>query len=225
MSLNNTSEQNTLAQKLALYADILRDCSALGLHFAENIYDRERYKRVQDVALGLLALASAQPLAELEPLRTTVFARPAPFPVADAAVIDDAGKILLIRREDNGLWAMPGGALDVGETPAQGAVREVLEETGYTCEPVALIGVYDSRFCGTPSLYHLYKISFLCRPLFNIARIDPPSYAHEVLESRWFAERELPDDLDPGHVSRIPEAFRMWHGDTRAFFDAVKFGE
>ncbi|HCI79534.1 MAG TPA: hypothetical protein DHW02_07580 [Ktedonobacter sp.] len=225
MSSNNNAEQNTLAQKLALCADILRDCSALGLHFAENSYDRERYTRVQNVALELFALASAQPVAELEPLRATLFTRPAPFPVADAAVIDDAGKILLIRRADNGLWAMPGGALDVGETPAEGAIREVLEETGYTCEPVALVGVYDSRFCGTPSLYHLYQMSFLCHPLLDVARVDPPSYAHEVLEIGWFAEHELPEQLDPGHVSRIPEAFRVWHGDTRAFFDDVTYVE
>ena len=222
MSLDDTT---SLAQKLALYADILRDCSALGLHFAENIYERERYKRIQDVALELFALASAQSVEELEPLRTTLFTRPAPFPVADAAVIDDTGKILLIRRADNRLWAMPGGALDVGETAAQGAVREVLEETGYTCEPVALIGIYDSRFCGTPSLYHLYQISFLCRPLFHIARVNPSTYAHEVLETGWFSEHELPNDIDPGHVSRIPEAFRMWHGDIRAFFDTIKSKE
>ena len=221
MTSKHDAEQNTLVQKLALCADILRDCSALGLHFAANNYDRERYKRVQDVALELFSLASAQPVAELEPLRTTLFTHPAPIPVADAAVIDDTGKILLIRRADNGLWAMPGGALDVGETPAEGAVREVLEETGYTCEPVALVGVYDSRFCGTPSLYHLYQMSFLCRPLLDVARVDPPSYAQEVLEIDWFAEHELPEKLDPGHVSRIPEAFRVWHGDTRAFFDRV----
>lgn len=114
---------------------------------------------------------------------------------------------------------MPGGGLEVGETPAQGAVREVLEETGVTCEPVRLIGVYDSWLCGTISAYHLYQFSFLCRPLLHIPVVDPPEYAHEVKEGKWFAEHDLPDDLDPGHVRRIPEAFRVWHGDNRAYFD------
>ncbi len=217
-----STSQSALAQKLALLSDILRDCSSYGLHYAENIYDRDRYRRVQDVALELHALASSQPLSEIEPLRTTAFACPAPFPTADAAVIDDAGRILLIRRADNALWAMPGGVLEVGETPAQGVVREVLEETGVTCEPVALVGVYDSRFCGTPSLHHLYQLSYLCRPRLDIKKIEPPSHAHEVLEVNWFAEHSLPEDLDPGHISRIPEAFRVWYGDTRAFFDRVR---
>jgi len=210
-----------LAQKLALYADILRDCSALGLRFAANVYDRDRYQRIQNVALELFTLASSQPLPEIEPLRATLLTRPAPFPVSDAAVIDAAGKILLIRRADNALWAMPGGALDVGETPAQGAVREVLEETGVACEPIALVGLHDSRFCGTSSLHHLYQFSFLCRPLPDVKRIYPSSHAHEVLEVNWFAEHALPDDLDPGHSQRIPEAFRVWRGDARAYFDTL----
>ncbi|MBO0797101.1 MAG: NUDIX hydrolase N-terminal domain-containing protein [Ktedonobacteraceae bacterium] len=212
-----SGEMETVVQKLALWADTLRDCSARGLHFASNIYDKENYRKVQDVAMALYALASAQSLEEVEPLRATVFAFPAPLPVGDAAVIDDAGKLLLIRRADNALWAMPGGALEVGETPAQGVVREVLEETGVACEPVALVGIYDSRLCGTPSLHHMYQFNFLCRPLSR--SIDTPSHAHEVLETGWFAEEELPADLDPGHRSRIPEAFRVWHGDHQVFFD------
>jgi hypothetical protein len=41
-------------------------------------------------------------------------------------------------------------------------------------------------------------------------------------ETNWFSEAELTDDLDPGHVSRIAEAFRYWHGDKRTFFDPVE---
>ena len=47
---------------------------------------------------------------------------------------------------------------------------------------------------------------------------DPP-HDFEVLETGWFAEDELPGDLDPGHISRIPEAFRVWRGDVRSYFD------
>lgn len=213
--------EQTVAQKLAFWADILRDRTANGLHFASNIYDKENYQRIQDIALEMLALASARPLTELEPLRTTLFARSGAAAVGDAAIIDHAGRILLIRRADNHLWAMPGGGLEAGETPAQGVVREALEETGVACEPVALVGVYDSRLCGTISLYHMYQFLFLCRPLSHIDRIDPPSHAHEALETNWFPETMLPDDIDPGHVFRIAEAFRCWHGDTRAFFDPV----
>lgn len=213
------THSQAVAQRLGLWADILRDCSARGLHFASNIYDQDNYRKIQQVALELLALASAQSLPEIEPLRTTIFARSGALPAGDAAVIDPTGRILLIRRADNGLWAMPGGGLEVGETPAQGVIREVLEETGIACEAIALVGVYDSRLCGTLSLHHLYQFMFLCRPLPHIQALDPASHAHEVKEMDWFYEHALPDDLDPGHVRRIPDAFRVWHGDQQAYFD------
>ena len=208
----------SLAEKLALWADKLRDISALGLHFSKNVYDLAHYKTIQDIAMEMMALATGTPAAEMEPLRTPVFSRPTPVAVGDAAVIDDAGYILLIRRADNGLWAMPGGALEVGETPAEGVVREALEETGVHCKPVALVGVFDSRLCGTVSRHHLYQFVFLCRPM-NGHVAEPPIHPHETLGMAWFTEDALPCDLDPGHATRIPHAFRMWHKEGRAFFD------
>jgi len=212
----------TPAEQIALWADRLRDISAMGLHFSKNIYDQAHYRAVQDIAMEMLTLATGESLEQLEPLRASVFSRPTPLAVGDAAVIDDRGRILLIQRADNGKWAMPGGALEVGETPAEGVLREALEETGVHCRAVSLIGVFDSRFCGSASRHHLYHFTFLCQPL-NHREIERPSHAHEVLDVGWFPEDGLPEDIDPGHVSRIPEAFRVWHGDGRAFFDGAKF--
>jgi len=206
-------------EQLALWADRLRDISAMGLNFAQRFHDREAYHAVQTIAMEMLALASDQSFDQIEPLRGPIFSRPTPVSTGDAAVIDDQGQILLIRRIDNGLWAMPGGALEVGETPAEGVEREVLEETGIRCRAVSLVGVFDSRLCGTPTRHHLYQILFLCRPLDH-GPAAPPSHAVEVQGAAWFPEDRLPEDLDPGHRTRIPEAFRVWHGDDRAFFDA-----
>ena len=210
------------AEQIALWADKLRDISAMGLHFSKNIHDEGAFRAVQTVAMEMMALATGESLAQLEPLRDTVFARPTPLTVGDAAVIDGKGQILLIRRADNGKWAMPGGALEVGETPAAGVVREALEETGVHCRPVALVGVFDSRLCGTTSRHHLYMFVFLCEPL-DRPEIIEPSHALEVTDKGWFAEDDLPEDLDPGHRWRIPEAFRVWRGEDRAFFDRSEF--
>ncbi len=209
----------TLAQQLALWADKLRDMSAMGLVFAQNVYDRENYQTIQQIAMEMLALATAQSLEQIEPLRWPHFSRPTPISAGDAAVIDDEGRILLIRRADNHKWAMPGGAMAVGETPAQSVVREVFEETGVRCEPVALVGIHDSRLCGTIARFHLYHFLFLCKALNGGQVEHAPSHAQEVLDVRWFAEDELPADMDPGHVTRVGEAFRIWHGDHRAYFD------
>jgi ADP-ribose pyrophosphatase YjhB (NUDIX family) len=61
-----------------------------------------------------------------------------------AAVRDDAGRVLVMRRADNGEWDFPGGAMELGETLASALVREVSEETGLVVEPVRLVGVYTS---------------------------------------------------------------------------------
>jgi ADP-ribose pyrophosphatase YjhB (NUDIX family) len=206
------------AQQIALWVDRLRDISALDLHFTDSRYDRERYQAVQNIAIAMLAAAAGESAEDLEPLRVSIFSRPTPLSVGDAAVIDDEGRILLVRRADNQKWAMPGGALEVRETPAEGVVREALEETGVESEPVALVGVFDSRLCGTSSRHHLYQVVLLCRPLDG-QEIGEASHAHEVLDAQWFAEDALPRDIDPGHVSRIPEAFRVWRGEMSAFFD------
>ena len=170
--------------------------------------------------MAMSAAAVGKPVDQLEPLRSAVFSRPTPLACGDGAVIDDRGRILLVKRADNHKWAMPGGALEVGETPAEGVVREILEETGATCEPVTLVGVFDSRLCGTVSQFHLYQFVFLCRPLGEPAH-NTASHAHEVIRTEWFAEDELPSGIDPGHGSRIPLAFRVWREGGPAFFDRI----
>jgi 8-oxo-dGTP pyrophosphatase MutT (NUDIX family) len=207
-----------LAQQIALWADKLRDLSAEGLQFTGDLYNQERYRAVQEVSMAMLALAVDEPAADLEPLRAPVFSHRTPFVGGDAAVIDDAGRILLIRRSDDGRWAMPGGALEVNETPAEGVLREVLEETGLPCQAVALVGVFDSRLCGVASRHHLYIITFLCRPVDG-AGVGAPSHANEVLDIRWFAQDALPGDMHPGTASRMSVALRLWQNGGDAFFD------
>ncbi len=64
-------------------------------------------------------------------------------PAASAVVTNDQGEILMQRRADNDLWALPGGTMDFGETIAQTAVREVREETGLDVELNGLVGIYS----------------------------------------------------------------------------------
>jgi ADP-ribose pyrophosphatase YjhB (NUDIX family) len=62
---------------------------------------------------------------------------------SSAVVVDDEGRILLQRRSDSGNWALPGGAMDIGETFAQSVVREVKEETGFDVRIERIVGIYS----------------------------------------------------------------------------------
>ncbi|MBA3944078.1 MAG: NUDIX hydrolase N-terminal domain-containing protein [Herpetosiphonaceae bacterium] len=209
----------TPVESIALWADMLRDITATGLKFAQGSYERDNYQKIQTIALEMFAVVADQPLNQLEPLRSVIFKHPGPISGGDAAIIDEQGRILLVQRADDHKWAMPGGGLAVGETPAEGVEREALEETGIRCQATLLVGVFDSRLCGTVSLHHLYQYVFLCKLLDAYEVVNPSSHAHEVLATRWFAEHALPTDLSPGHALRINAAFHAWHGDQSAYFD------
>lgn len=72
-------------------------------------------------------------------------------PGVAAVIVTDAG-VLLQRRDDNGRWGLPGGAVDPGESVRAALVREVREETGLEVEPVRLVGVYSD-----PALHQVIR--------------------------------------------------------------------
>lgn len=151
--------ERTVEQQLRLWADELRAIANEGLHWeGNNSYNARRCRRILRIAAEMFATQDTRPVDDVERQYHADLGHVAPYPVGDAAVFDAAGRILLIRRLDNGLWAMPGGAFEVGETPAEGACREAWEETGIEVEPVALSGVYDSRLCSNLTPYHLIYV-------------------------------------------------------------------
>jgi ADP-ribose pyrophosphatase YjhB (NUDIX family) len=111
-------------------------------------------------------------------------------PGASAIVADDEGNVLLHRRQDSGRWALPGGVMDIGESIAQCAEREVKEETGLTVKAYRLVGVYsdpDHVFAyGDGEVRQEFSVCFACRILGgNISKSD------ESLEVRFWPVQDL----------------------------------
>ena len=84
-------------------------------------------------------------------------------------VVNDQGEILMIRRTDNGNWAVPGGGMDLGESITETAVRETQEETGITCEITGLVGIYTNprhviRYTSNDEVRQEFSIVFTARP-------------------------------------------------------------
>lgn len=199
-----------LRQRLQLWADELRAVANDGLRWSsDNPYHQHRFERVRHIAAELFAAQDTRDAEAIERIWSRDLTHVAPYPGGDAAIFNAAGEILLIQRRDNGLWAMPGGLLEVGETAAEGTCRETLEETGVAVDAVALVGVYDSRLSGSQTTAHLYQFVFLCRPRDP----DPaPVVTDETLAVGWFAADRLPP-LSPGHRNRVPDAFRFVRGE------------
>src|SRR4051812_46646689 len=129
------TDEMSVEQRLQLWADELRTIANEGLLWmAENPYDVQRYRRILGIAAAMFAVQDTRDLATIERVYHEDLGHLGPYSCGDGAVFEEHGRILLIQRKDNGLWAMPGGDLEVGETPAEGVCREVWEETGITVE-------------------------------------------------------------------------------------------
>ena len=122
----------------------------------------------------------------------------------NAAVFNGKGEILLAKRTDNGLWCIPGGHVDLGETLAQACLRELFEETGLKAEVVRLVGVYSdtrgSLHIAQGPEWHTVRATFLCKATGG--SIQP---SEETSEIRYFNPGQLPA-LITDHVRRIQDA-------------------
>jgi ADP-ribose pyrophosphatase YjhB (NUDIX family) len=121
---------------------------------------------------------------------------------------DGDGEILLIQRADNAHWALPGGHVEPGESVAQAAAREVLEETGCEIEVGRLIGVYSEPEFQTVEMSSGERSQFvnLCFEARVTAEIGPPTTPEETLDTGFFAPDALPEPFVPIHSIRIEDA-------------------
>lgn len=129
------------------------------------------------------------------------------MPCAAGVVRDDAGHILLQRRSDNGLWSVPGGAMDPDEQPAQACVREMYEETGLVVRPLRLLGVETHPVTTYPNgdVAQAIVSVFDC----SIVGGELASRDGESLELRFFPANALPES---DFVQRFqPQVFEAEH--------------
>ncbi|MET8008281.1 NUDIX hydrolase [Nonomuraea glycinis] len=113
------------------------------------------------------------------------------IPSVNVIVTNEAGDLLMIRRTDNDNWAVPGGAIDLGESIPQAAVRETLEETGILCEITGLVGTYSD-----PRHVILYTSNGEARQEFSLvltarAVSGEPTPSDESREVRWVSRDQV----------------------------------
>ncbi|MFG1711209.1 NUDIX domain-containing protein [Nonomuraea sp. M3C6] len=112
-------------------------------------------------------------------------------PSVNVVVTNEAGEVLLIRRSDNDNWALPGGAIDLGESIPQAAIRETLEETGITCEITGLVGTYSDprhviHYTSNDEVRQEFSLVLTARAVSG--RPTPSTESREV---RWVPRHEF----------------------------------
>src|SRR4051794_13569658 len=117
----------------------------------------------------------------------------------DVFVHDTDFRVLLVQQRASGAWSLPGGAQDFGETPAQCAARECLEETGYQVLVTDLIGVFSTLNIDELPRGDLEYVSML---FFGEIVAGEPRLSDEISSIDWYYQTSLPK-LSHGHLKRI----------------------
>jgi 8-oxo-dGTP diphosphatase len=114
-----------------------------------------------------------------------------------AVVTDDSDRVLVIQRRDNGAWQLPGGVLELDESPEAGVRREVQEETGVDVQPERLTGVYKNMSLGVVALVFRARV---------IA--GTPAETEESAAVAWWTADQVATDMSEVFAVRILDALR-----------------
>jgi ADP-ribose pyrophosphatase YjhB (NUDIX family) len=173
----------------------LQAIAQIGIEYCKDPYDRQRYEEIRGLAAEISAksvgLPDATPLVDLFQ-NELGYATPK---IDIRTAVFDSDRILLVREREDGLWTLPGGWADIGESLSSAAVREVKEESGYEIVVRKLAAVYDRDKHGHPPMaYHVYKFFFVGQLCGGKAE-----HSIETNGVEFFGENELP----PLSIARI----------------------
>ena len=184
-----------------------------GLAYAKDPYDSERYGQVRRVAAEIAASSSGEPADRVEALFAGESGYATPKLDVRAVVLDVEGSVLLVRERSDGLWTLPGGWVDVGDSPGESAEREVKEESGYEVRAARLLALWDRDKHPHPPLpFHVFKLFFLC----ELEGGTPLEASMETDGVGFFAEDAMPGlslgRVTPEQVGRLLELARSGDG-------------
>ena len=194
----------------------LQAIAQTGLTYARDPFDVERYKAVREVAAEMAATHTDADVTHVRDLFASEVGHATPK-VDVRAVVFRGEAILLVRERAEGLWTLPGGWADIGESAGEAVAREAYEESGYRTRAVKLLALYDrNKHAHPPYPFHTYKLFFQCELIGG-----EPMHSMETDGVEFFREDKLPElsvtRVTPGQIARLFEHLR--HPDWPTDFD------
>lgn len=165
----------------------LQSLAQAGLTYGKDVYDHERYERIREISAAIMSHMTDIPLEKVKTLFCNERGYQTPKIDTRAAIFKD-GKILLVR-ENDGKWSLPGGWCDVNVSVGENTIKEVKEESGLNVITDRIIAVLDRSKHNLPVYaYGVCQIFVLC------IVIDGEFEENiETTESQYFSMNELPD--------------------------------
>lgn len=206
------SEQNSLE-----LIKRIKSLSDIGLVYAQNEYDKERYEELLAISHELLSMVSDQPLSMLNDFFMPSKDYPTPKVDIRGLVLNTENEILLVKEKLDGKWSLPGGWGDIGFSPSEVIIKEIQEETGLHAKVSRLLAVYDKK-CHPhpPQPFYVYKMVFLCQ----VSSGDIVT-SFDIEDARYFDSKELPE-LSEDRIlkSQIEQLYqKVIQEDDNVYFD------
>lgn len=175
-----------MEDQIVEWAKELQSIAQAGLFYGKDVFDRERYQRIREIAAQMLSMRADLPMDRVVEIFCSDTGYQTPKVDSRAAVFVN-GKILLVREKD-GRWSLPGGWCEFNLAPADNAVKEAKEEAGVDVSVKKLIAVHDkNKHNPRPYLFGVIKIFYQCE---LIGGEFVPNI--ETSESGFFGPDELP---------------------------------
>lgn len=193
----------------------LQSIAQAGLFYGKDKFDLERYQQIRDISAEMIAYKSDIPLDKVKDLFCSETGYQTPKLDTRAAIFQN-DKILLVK-ESNGTWSLPGGWVDADVSVKENTVKEVKEEAGLDVTADMIIAVQDREKHNLPVYaYKVCKIFVLCSVVSG--KFEPNI---ETTESRYFELDELPElATEKNNVEQIEMCFNAYHSENwKTLFD------
>lgn len=196
-------------EKWLEWAVELQSIAQAGLFYGKDVFDIERYERVREIAAEMLSFKTEIPLEKVKDLFCGDVGYQTPKLDTRAAIFKD-DKILLVK-EKNGTWSLPGGWVDVNVSVKENIIKEVKEEAGLDVSVDLVIAVQDREKHNLPVYaYKICKVFALCSAKGGAFQ---PNL--ETVESCYFGRDELPLlAQDKNNEEQILMCFEAYHAEN-----------
>lgn len=184
----------------------LQSLAQAGLTYGRDVYDRERYGRIREISAEMLSCKTEIPIEKVKDLFCNEVGYQTPKLDTRAAIFD--GDRILLVKENNGKWSLPGGWVDVNVSVKENVIKEVKEEAGLDVTADKIIAVQDRAKHNLPLYaYGVCKIFVLCSVLGGKFEKNI-----ETTEFRYFSMDELPELAEEkNNEEQIRMCFDAYH--------------
>ena len=196
-------------EKFIEWAAELQSLSQTAIFYCKDKFDKERFQRVREISAEMIAMKTGLSLEKVKDLFCGDEGYQTPKIDTRAAIFKD-DKVLLVRESD-GRWTLPGGWCEFNLTPAENVVKEVKEEAGLDVTVDKLVAVHDrNRRNADTYIFGVAKFFFLCSELGGEFTANI-----ETIDSKYFAEDELPTSManEKCTAAQIKLCFKAYRAD------------